>query len=267
MLQMPSSILNLVSFSKGLVGLFGGVCIGTQVVFSIVASGLSNPKTSVTVFIATRTTAILPSPTKCVPLSGFYPFPFAYVAALGFAPFVFAALFCIIHAKAPSSPISSQPDPSPPSDMGASCSAERDPQPSRWWWIIGLILVLLGVALVGFYIYFAYDDVYFTYDNMHSTVHSTLHNVASFCSRAVRMILEDPYTWSRLLFTFNSDQQRLLPLTNFHNDEASNQRFLFGESSALFAHSHLLPRRSDDYASVFKDQLDSLDLVLFLHAI
>ncbi|KAJ7173080.1 hypothetical protein C8R43DRAFT_1119884 [Mycena crocata] len=193
MLQMPSSILSLVSFSKGLVGLFGGVCIGIQVALNIVVSGLSNPKTSV--LIATRTAGNVPSPSKCVPSSGSFPFPFAYVAALAFATFVFAALFCIIRAKRVCSPVSSQPDPSPPSDMGSSCGAENDPPPTRWWWIIGLIVAILGLAFVGFYVYFAYDDAYFAYDNLHSNVGSTVHAVASFFGQNMQLweVLSDTF--------------------------------------------------------------------------
>ncbi|KAJ7173073.1 hypothetical protein C8R43DRAFT_1231072, partial [Mycena crocata] len=194
MLQMPSSILSLGSFSKGLVGLFGGVCIGTQVALNIVVSGLSNPKTSV--LIATRTTGNVPSPTKSVPSNGSFPFPFAYVAALAFATFVFAALFCILRAKRVCSPVSSQPDPLPPSDMGSSCGAENNPPPTRWWWIVGLIVAILGLAFVGFYVYFAYDDVYFAYDNLHSNVGSTVHAVASFFGQNMQL-------WEVLSNTFH----------------------------------------------------------------
>ncbi|KAJ7151456.1 hypothetical protein C8R43DRAFT_1005247, partial [Mycena crocata] len=91
----------------------------------------------------------------------------------------------MLRAKRPSSFVSSQPDPSPPSDMGSSCGAESDPQPTRWWWIIVLIVAFLGLAFVGFCVYFAY---YSASDD----AHSALDAVTAFLGQTMQ--LEDMFS-------------------------------------------------------------------------
>ncbi|KAJ6562510.1 hypothetical protein B0H19DRAFT_1069122 [Mycena capillaripes] len=144
---MLSSILTLFSFSsKGLVGLFGGFCIGAQVSVSIVLSGLSVSKIHGSL-LATRTTEIVLLPTKCVPSNGTASFP--YVAAMGYATVVFASLFCILRAKG----FITQP-PSPPPDPSSSCSTNKDPRRNGWLWLLLLLFSLLAMLLVWTYAYF-----------------------------------------------------------------------------------------------------------------
>ncbi|KAJ6572034.1 hypothetical protein B0H19DRAFT_675648 [Mycena capillaripes] len=188
MLQIPSSVFTLVSFSsKGFVGLFGGFCIGAQLALNIVLSGLSEvPKNSLS--FATRTTEIFLLPTKCGLSSGTISFP--YVAAMGYATVVFAGLFFILRAKgfshgqvlpdgrspSPGYPVSDgsplsrravsparnhfgmggQP-PSPPFDPGSRCVSDKAPRRNRWMWLL-LIFVALALVGLGGYIYFTYPD-------------------------------------------------------------------------------------------------------------
>ncbi|KAJ7701857.1 hypothetical protein B0H17DRAFT_1195069 [Mycena rosella] len=181
MLQIPS-VLRLVSFSsKGLVGLFGGFCIGAQITASILLSGLSVAKNSLN---ATRTLEIVLLPTKCVPSNDSISIP--YVAIMAYAALVSASLFCILRAKGFSSssdgspPSSDDPvptdstasssasssvrnhhavgnqPPSPPSELASSSSTDKAPRRNRWmWlWIIPVIVVLLAA-----YIYFTDQHV------------------------------------------------------------------------------------------------------------
>ncbi|KAJ6572078.1 hypothetical protein B0H19DRAFT_1372972, partial [Mycena capillaripes] len=229
MLQIPSSVFTLVSFSsKGLVGLFGGFCIGAQLALNIVLSGLSEvPKNSLS--FATRTTEIVLLPTKCVLSNGTISFP--YVAAMGYATVVFAGLFFILRAKgfshgqvlpdgrspSPDYPVSDgsplfrravsparnhvgmggQP-PSPPSDPGPRCSSYKAPRRNRWMW---LLLIYAALALVGLrgYIYFTYPD---------SRTAASLHMVAFLGTQTVLAverfiqdgILENGWQLSKIIF-------------------------------------------------------------------
>ncbi|KAJ7701872.1 hypothetical protein B0H17DRAFT_1327488 [Mycena rosella] len=176
MLQIPS-VVSLVSFSsKGLVGLFGGFCIGAQITASILLSGLSVAKNSLN---ATRTLEIVLLPTKCVPSNDIVSIP--YVAIMAYTTLISASLFCILRAKGfSSSPNRSPPSPddpfptdsntsssasssvrnhrafgnqppSPPSGPGSSGSTDKAPRPDRWMW---LWIIPVIVALLAAYIYF-----------------------------------------------------------------------------------------------------------------
>ncbi|KAJ7098317.1 hypothetical protein C8R44DRAFT_947879 [Mycena epipterygia] len=179
MLDIPSSVFSFFSFSKGLVGLFGGVCIGARVASTFV---LSVPKNS-----PTRTIEIVLLPTTCVLSTG--PVFFPYVAAMGYATVILASAICILRAKAPVScsqvlppgtPLSSDPPihdtfpqdvrpltpaqhgvddqpPAPPPELGSSCKADKAPRRSLWAWLFALITIVL--ALVGGYIYFTGSEV------------------------------------------------------------------------------------------------------------
>ncbi|KAF7342091.1 hypothetical protein MVEN_01796400 [Mycena venus] len=147
MLQLPSSVLSTyASTSKGLVGLFGGFCVGAQLAFGIALSSLSVPKIQDSV-IASRTTKLGLLPTKCVLSNGTVSFP--YVAAMGYATIIFASLFCILRAKG----FFSRP-PSPPPESSASCSMDKDPRWKIWLWILLLLLCLIVMFVVGTYAFF-----------------------------------------------------------------------------------------------------------------
>ncbi|KAJ7698658.1 hypothetical protein B0H17DRAFT_1196757 [Mycena rosella] len=144
MLQIPSSVHSLISSSSVIFGL------GAHIAFSILLSGLSIPKNS---FVATGTTNIFLSPTKCVPSPGTIAFP--YLAAMAYTTIIFATLFCILRAKGFSS-VDKQP-PSPPAE--SSCSTEKTPHRRLWGWLFWFIyIILVLVAGVGAYIYFTTYD-------------------------------------------------------------------------------------------------------------
>ncbi|KAJ7098340.1 hypothetical protein C8R44DRAFT_988866 [Mycena epipterygia] len=179
MLHIPSSVFSFFSFSKGLVGLFGGVCIGARVASTLV---LSVPKNS-----PTRTIEIVLLPTACVLSTG--PVSFPYVATMGYATIILTSAICILRAKASVScsqalphgtPPSSDPPiydtfpqydrplvpaqhsvgdqpPTPPPELGSSCSADKALRRSLWAWLLALIIIVL--ALVGGYIYFTASEV------------------------------------------------------------------------------------------------------------
>ncbi|KAJ7484426.1 hypothetical protein FB451DRAFT_84699 [Mycena latifolia] len=166
MLQIPSSVLSLVSFSsKCLVGLLGGFSINAHVAFTI----LSIPKN---IFHSTQTTKIVLVPTKCVLSNGTVAFPF--IAVMAYATVVFTSLFWILRAKGFSSrhpgsipngstksdlySVGEQP-PSPPSESGSGCSADKTPRRRQWIWLLWLIAVLLTLSGgVGAYFYLTVYD-------------------------------------------------------------------------------------------------------------
>ncbi|KAJ6532694.1 hypothetical protein DFH09DRAFT_1407931 [Mycena vulgaris] len=180
MLQIPSSILSLSSFSsKSLTGLFGGFCIGAQVIFTVVLSAMSGSIPKDSFYYATRTTEIALLPTKCLLSTGTISFP--YVATIAYATVTFASLFYILRAKgfscssAPSphrnpdptphdsqSPssrahnqngVGTQP-PSPPPESGSSCSVDKTPRRSLWAWLLCLIVFILTISgVAGAYVY------------------------------------------------------------------------------------------------------------------
>lgn len=193
MLQIPSSVLSLFSFSsKGLAGLFGGFCIGAQLTVSIVLSGLSVPKITDSLNLATRTTEIVLLPTKCALSNGTISFP--YVAAMGYATIIFASFFYILRAKGfgcslstfppiqnpphghppnPDEPtplslitpprtfslsqshnvVNTQPS-SPPPEPSSLCTTGKAPRRNRWIWLLLLLLSIVVMLLVGTYVYF-----------------------------------------------------------------------------------------------------------------
>ncbi|KAJ6532699.1 hypothetical protein DFH09DRAFT_1370195 [Mycena vulgaris] len=185
MLQIPSSVLSLFSFSsKGLTGLFGGFCIGAQVTFTVVLSAMSGSVPKDSFYDATRTIEIILLPTKCLLSTGTVSFP--YTAATAYATVTFASLFYIFRAKGfscsftpspyinpdptphnsmqstssspPHNQIGAQP-PSPPPDSGSSCSADKTPRRSLWVWILCLIVFILVISgVVGAYVYFTTHD-------------------------------------------------------------------------------------------------------------
>ncbi|KAJ7512523.1 hypothetical protein B0H11DRAFT_2182821 [Mycena galericulata] len=175
MLHILSPVLTFFSSPKGLVGFFGGFCVGAQVTVSRVLSGLSVPKNS---FRATQTTGHVLLPTKCVPSSGTALFP--YVAAIGYAAIVLASLFCILRAKGFSYCLSSHRNhkdpaliqltpkprlsrpsirggvgpPLPPPDPGSSCGTAKAPRWNSWLWLLLFVLLLLTFsAVMDAYIY------------------------------------------------------------------------------------------------------------------
>ncbi|KAF7331075.1 hypothetical protein MVEN_02447800 [Mycena venus] len=179
MLQIPSSILSLVSLSsKGFVRIFGGLCIGTQIAVTLV---LSSSKIEYTAVRATKTHAVELVPTRCVLSNGTISSP--YVATMGYATVIFASLFCILLAKGFTSSrppnlddhgpdfsssfdrgaTFAQPDagsqpPSPPSDPGPNRSANqaRRRNPCRWFlWLFLILLALVSVGVYMFAIYYA----------------------------------------------------------------------------------------------------------------
>ncbi|KAJ7701799.1 hypothetical protein B0H17DRAFT_164633 [Mycena rosella] len=92
MFRIASSVLSLVSFSSmGLVGLFGGSCIGAQITASILLSGLSVAKTSLH---TTRPLEIGPLPTECVPSNDKISIPYVAIIIMAYAALVSASLFC-----------------------------------------------------------------------------------------------------------------------------------------------------------------------------
>ncbi|KAJ7177815.1 hypothetical protein C8R46DRAFT_664838 [Mycena filopes] len=139
---IPSSVFAL--SSKGLAGLFGGFYIGAQVAVSLVLSSLSVPKLSNSL-IATRTTNIILSPTKCVPSNGTP--SFHYVAAMGYAIVISAILFSILRAKG----FTTAPSPPPP-EPGSSGTADQAPRPRRWLWLLALFALLVGGIGAYFYL-------------------------------------------------------------------------------------------------------------------
>ncbi|KAF7331086.1 hypothetical protein MVEN_02448900 [Mycena venus] len=173
MLQIPSSILSLVSLSsKGFVRIFGGLCISTQIVVTLVLS----TEYTVTAVRATKTQAVEHVPTRCVLSNGMIPFP--YIAAMGYATVIFASLFCILRAKGftssrPSNPDDHGPDfslsfnrgatftpnnipPSPPSDPGSSLSTNQGRRRHPCRWFLWLFLILLALVSVGVYVFAVY---------------------------------------------------------------------------------------------------------------
>ncbi|KAJ7845091.1 hypothetical protein B0H13DRAFT_2676039 [Mycena leptocephala] len=192
MLQIPSSVLSLFSFSsKGLVGLLGGFCIGAQLTVSIVLSSLSVPKITDSLNLATRTTEVVLLPTKCALSNGTISFP--YVAAMGYATIIFAS-FYILRAKGLSCSLSTFPPiqnpphghppnpdeptplslitpprtfslshshnvvntqpPSPPPEPSSLCTTGKAPRQNRWIWLLLLLLSIVVMLLVGTYVYF-----------------------------------------------------------------------------------------------------------------
>ncbi|KAJ7121015.1 hypothetical protein C8R44DRAFT_853337 [Mycena epipterygia] len=179
MLHIPSSVFTVFYFSsKGLVGLFGGFCVGAQIGVSLVLSG--SLKSSLR---ATRTIETVLLPTKCVYSTASISFP--YVAAMGYATVIFASLFCILRAKGfnstassgysqslpsghllssddptpegstTSNPVFSPPrnhngvgsqPPSPPPEPGSSCSTGKAPRKKGWVWLLWLVSMIFGIA-------------------------------------------------------------------------------------------------------------------------
>ncbi|KAJ7481787.1 hypothetical protein FB451DRAFT_1444363 [Mycena latifolia] len=192
MLQIPSSVLSLFSFSsKGLVGLFGGFYVGAQITASILLSGLSDVSSlKSSNFRATRTLKAVLQPTKCVPSSSTA--SFSYVVIVAYVTVMFASLFYILCAKGfcassssacgqspprgqPTNPedpipassttssraysparnhhaVGNQP-PSPPPEPGSSGSTDKAPR--RIWWLFwALLLIVAFLGFAGIYIYF-----------------------------------------------------------------------------------------------------------------
>ncbi|KAJ7879848.1 hypothetical protein B0H13DRAFT_2667858 [Mycena leptocephala] len=226
MLQIPSSVLSLFSFSsKGLVGLLGGFCIGAQLTVSIVLSGLSVPKITDSLNLATRTTEIVLVPTKCALSNGTISFP--YVAAMGYATIIFAGFFYILRAKGFSCslstfpPIQNPPDghppnaeepipigfitpprsfslshshnvvntqpPSPPPEPSSLCTTGKAPRRNRWIWLLLLLLSLVVMLLVGIYVYF-----YFTCPDSPATL-DAFTPFGSRLSRRPNLLLQGVY--------------------------------------------------------------------------
>ncbi|KAJ6544282.1 hypothetical protein B0H19DRAFT_1238756 [Mycena capillaripes] len=148
MLQIPSSVLALFSSSsKGIVGLLGGLCIGTQVAVNLVLYG---SKTEFSVVRATPTIEIV-VPTRCVLSNDTLSFP--YVAAMGYAIVIFLSLFCILRAKGFASASSSGSVPSPqppvpPSDPGSNSSADKRRRRCRRIYWLTLLLAALIVQVI-----------------------------------------------------------------------------------------------------------------------
>ncbi|KAF7331080.1 hypothetical protein MVEN_02448300 [Mycena venus] len=177
MLQIPSSILSLVSLSsKGFFRIFGGLCIGTQIAVTLV---LSSSKIEHTAVRATKTHAVELVPTRCVLSNGTISSP--YVATMGYAAVIFASLFCILLAKGftssrPPNPDDHGPDfsssfdrgatfaqtdtgsqpPSPPSDPGSSRNANQGRRRNPCCWFLWLFLILLALVPVGVYVFAIY---------------------------------------------------------------------------------------------------------------
>ncbi|KAJ7716573.1 hypothetical protein DFH07DRAFT_1013792 [Mycena maculata] len=157
MLQIPSSVVGVFSSSYGL---FGGLCLGAQVMIGLVFSGPSVPKYS---FHATQTTEIVFMPTKCVPSSDITPFP--HVAAMGYAAIVSTSLFCILRAKGfsyssdsrthttPSPSRNGVGPPSPSPDPGSTNSTDKSPRRSPWMWLLLLVFLLVLAGGIAAYIF------------------------------------------------------------------------------------------------------------------
>ncbi|KAJ7138421.1 hypothetical protein C8R43DRAFT_955285 [Mycena crocata] len=167
------STLSLISLSsKSLGGLFGSVFIGAQVTFTVVLSGLSVPKTSLS---ATPTREIALLPTKCVLSTGSILFPRVCVAIV-FTAVVSASLLCILRFTSSSrvqkhNDVISKP-PSPPPEPGSSSSAVKTPRRIRWllFLMIALLVLLIIAASVAACVYFAYS------------LPPAVQELASFCS-------------------------------------------------------------------------------------
>ncbi|KAJ6544284.1 hypothetical protein B0H19DRAFT_1238758 [Mycena capillaripes] len=156
MLQIPSSVLALFSSSsKGIVGLLGGLCIGTQVAVNLVLYG---SKTEFSVVRATPTIEIV-VPTRCVLSNDTLSFP--YVAAMGYAIVIFLGLFCMLRAKgfasaSSSGSVPSHQPPVPPSDPGSNSSADkRRRRCRRIYWLTLLLAALIVLVIRVFFAYYA----------------------------------------------------------------------------------------------------------------
>ncbi|KAJ6466629.1 hypothetical protein DFH09DRAFT_1381688 [Mycena vulgaris] len=159
MLQIPSSVLSLFSFSsKGLAGLFGGFCIGAQITFTVVLSAMSGSIPKDSFYDATRTIKIVLLPTKCLLSTGTVSFP--YTAAIAYATVTFASLFYIFRAKGISCSFTPSPhrnpDPTPHNSTQSTSSSPphnqigaQPPSPPPDSAISGV---------VGAYVYFTTHD-------------------------------------------------------------------------------------------------------------
>ncbi|KAJ7709225.1 hypothetical protein B0H16DRAFT_1901052, partial [Mycena metata] len=164
MLQMPTSTFSMFSSSKSLDGFFGLICVGIQLVLTVV---LPKPKPEFTAAArATATVKVVLQPTKCALSDDTSSFP--YVAAMGYAAIVLSGLFYILttkqfsilrtpasHAdKLEGSGTGDQP-PSPPSDPDTESNAKK--RRNRWplfllIFLIWTVLLSLGASLFVTYL-------------------------------------------------------------------------------------------------------------------
>ncbi|KAJ7740595.1 hypothetical protein B0H16DRAFT_1757844 [Mycena metata] len=149
MLQMPTSTLSMFSSSsKSLDGFFGLICVGIQMVLTVVLSDSFKTEFTTTAR-ATATVKVVLQPTKCVLFNGTDSLP--YVAAMGYATIVFLSLVYILRAKGFGT--GDQP-PSPPSDADTESNAKK--RPNRWLWLLLILLVSMVLLSLGAGIFVAY---------------------------------------------------------------------------------------------------------------
>ncbi|KAJ7740612.1 hypothetical protein B0H16DRAFT_1566975 [Mycena metata] len=142
MLQMTTSTLSMFSSSsKSLGGFFGLICVGIQMVLTVILS--DSFKTEFTTTARATTTVKMSSSTA--------PTPFPYVAAMGYATIVFLSLVYILRAKGFGT--GDQP-PSPPSDADTESNAKK--RPNRWLRLLLVLLVSMVLLSLGAGIFVAY---------------------------------------------------------------------------------------------------------------
>ncbi|KAJ7031189.1 hypothetical protein C8F04DRAFT_1397502 [Mycena alexandri] len=164
MLQMPTSTFGMLSsYSKSLNGFFGLICVGIQMVLTLV---LSNESEVINTVRATATTKVVLQPTKCVLSNGAGSFP--YVAAMGYAAIMSSGLVYILCAKrfsivqqvpTPASHADKDPGtgdrpPSPPSDADTASNAKK--RLNRWLRLLLILLVSTVLLSLGAGIFVAY---------------------------------------------------------------------------------------------------------------
>ncbi|KAJ7740628.1 hypothetical protein B0H16DRAFT_1567042 [Mycena metata] len=149
MLQMSTSTVSMFSSSsKSLGGFFGLICVGIQMVLTVILS--DSFKTEFTTAArATTTVKIVLQPTKCVLFNGTDSFP--HVAAMGYTTIVFLSLVYILRAKGFGT--GDQP-PSPPSDADTESNAKK--RPNRWLRLLLVLLVSMVLLSLGAGIFVAY---------------------------------------------------------------------------------------------------------------
>ncbi|KAJ7755100.1 hypothetical protein B0H16DRAFT_1830628 [Mycena metata] len=171
MFQMPTSTLSMFSSSsKSLGGFFGLICVGIQMVLTVILSDSSKTEFT-TAARATTTVKVVLQPTKCVLSNGTTSFP--YVAAMGYATIVFLSLLYILRAKGFGT--GDQP-PSPPSDADTESNAKK--RPNRWLRLLLILLVSMVLLSLGAGIFVAY---------LVPSLHA-LHPLQSFGADTVRIV-------------------------------------------------------------------------------
>ncbi|KAJ7039459.1 hypothetical protein C8F04DRAFT_1319016 [Mycena alexandri] len=155
MLQMPTSTFDMLSSSsKSLDRFFGLICVGIQMVLTLV---LSNESEVINTVRATATVKVVLQPTKCALSNGTGSFP--YVTAMGYAAIMSSGVVYILRAKrfsivqqvpTPASHADKDPGtgdrpPSPPSDADTSSNAKKCLNK----WLQFLLILLVSTVLLS----------------------------------------------------------------------------------------------------------------------